>query len=66
MAATGVMQGISSNYAMFSAFAFLNALGTSGVYPLAFIIGNKVNYVHAINLMFYVNNSLTFLYISLF
>jgi len=39
MAATGVMQGLSTNYVMFATFAFLNAVGTSGVYPLAFIIG---------------------------
>uniref|UniRef100_A0A1B0BAM4 Major facilitator superfamily (MFS) profile domain-containing protein n=1 Tax=Glossina palpalis gambiensis TaxID=67801 RepID=A0A1B0BAM4_9MUSC len=39
MAATGVAQGLSWNYKSFLIFAFLNAVGTSGVYPLAFIIG---------------------------
>uniref|UniRef100_A0A1B0GFG9 Major facilitator superfamily (MFS) profile domain-containing protein n=1 Tax=Glossina morsitans morsitans TaxID=37546 RepID=A0A1B0GFG9_GLOMM len=39
MAATGVAQGLAWNYKSFLIFAFLNAVGTSGVYPLAFIIG---------------------------
>ncbi|KAM7345221.1 organic cation transporter protein isoform 2-T5 [Cochliomyia hominivorax] len=39
MAITGVGQGLAWNYNSFIIFAFLNAVGTSGVYPLAFIIG---------------------------
>lgn len=39
MSLTGVGQAVSSNYITFMVFAFLNAVGTSGVYPLAFVIG---------------------------
>lgn len=39
MAVTGVLQGVSWNYDSFLVFVFLNAVGTSAVYPLAFIIG---------------------------
>lgn len=39
MAITGVGQGLAWDYNSFLIFAFLNAVGTSGVYPLAFIIG---------------------------
>ena len=39
MSLTGVGQAVSTGYSMFLAFAFLNAVGTSGVYPLAFVIG---------------------------
>ena len=39
MSLTGVGQGLSSSYMMFIIFAFLNAVGTSGVYPLAFVLG---------------------------
>ncbi|XP_061397829.1 organic cation transporter protein [Musca vetustissima] len=39
MAVTGIAQGLAWNYNSFLVFAFLNAVGTSGVYPLAFIIG---------------------------
>lgn len=39
MAVTGVAQGLAWDYNSFLAFAFLNAVGTSGVYPLAFILG---------------------------
>lgn len=39
MSLTGIGQAISSSYIMFLTFAFLNAVGTSGVYPLAFVIG---------------------------
>ena len=39
MAITGIGQAISVNYIMFLAFVFLNAVGTSGVYPLAFVLG---------------------------
>lgn len=42
MSLTGIGQALSQDYITFSVFAFLNAVGTSGVYPLAFIIG-KVN-----------------------
>jgi MFS transporter, OCT family, solute carrier family 22 (organic cation transporter), member 4/5 len=39
MAFTGIGQAFSNNYLTFISFAFLNAVGTSGVYPLAFVIG---------------------------
>ncbi|CAD7011334.1 unnamed protein product [Ceratitis capitata] len=39
MAITGIAQGLAWDYNSFLIFAFLNAVGTSGVYPLAFIIG---------------------------
>jgi MFS transporter, OCT family, solute carrier family 22 (organic cation transporter), member 4/5 len=39
MSLTGIGQALSSNYTMFLIFAFLNAVGTSGVYPLAFVLG---------------------------
>ncbi|XP_067627649.1 organic cation transporter protein isoform X2 [Eurosta solidaginis] len=39
MAITGIAQGLAWDYNSFLVFAFLNAVGTSGVYPLAFIIG---------------------------
>ncbi|XP_017077108.1 organic cation transporter protein isoform X2 [Drosophila eugracilis] len=39
MALTGVAQALSWDYVSFLVFALLNAVGTSGVYPLAFIIG---------------------------
>uniref|UniRef100_T1PK99 Major Facilitator Superfamily protein n=1 Tax=Musca domestica TaxID=7370 RepID=T1PK99_MUSDO len=39
MAVTGIAQGLAWDYNSFLVFAFLNAVGTSGVYPLAFIIG---------------------------
>ncbi|KAL7031083.1 hypothetical protein ACKWTF_006893 [Chironomus riparius] len=39
MSITGVGQGLSNSYMMFIIFAFLNAVGTSGVYPLAFVLG---------------------------
>lgn len=39
MALTGVGQALAWNYTSFLVFALLNAIGTSGVYPLAFIIG---------------------------
>lgn len=39
MAVTGIAQGFAWDYNSFLIFAFLNAVGTSGVYPLAFIIG---------------------------
>lgn len=39
MALTGIGQAVASNYVTFATFALLNAMGTAGVYPLAFIIG---------------------------
>ena len=39
MSVTGVGQAISNGYPMFLIFSFLNAVGTSGVYPLAFVLG---------------------------
>ncbi|XP_063241777.1 organic cation transporter protein [Bacillus rossius redtenbacheri] len=39
MSVSGVAQAVSPDYATFQVFVFINALGTSGVYPLAFIIG---------------------------
>lgn len=39
MAITGIGQAISTNYITFTIFALLNAVGTAGVFPLAFIIG---------------------------
>ncbi|XP_037914472.1 organic cation transporter protein isoform X1 [Hermetia illucens] len=38
MSITGVLQGLAWDYGSFLIFAFLNAVGTSGVYPLAFIL----------------------------
>lgn len=39
MALSGIGQAISASYTAFIFFAYLNAVGTSSVYPLAFIIG---------------------------
>ena len=39
MSLTGIGQALSTGYIMFLGFAFLNAVGTSGVFPLAFVIG---------------------------
>ncbi|KAK7872603.1 hypothetical protein R5R35_001940 [Gryllus longicercus] len=39
MSVTGVAQAVAPDYIVFQVFVFLNALGTSGVFPLAFIIG---------------------------
>ncbi|XP_066993624.1 organic cation transporter protein isoform X2 [Anabrus simplex] len=39
MSITGIAQAVSPDYITFQVFVFINALGTSGVYPLAFIIG---------------------------
>ncbi|XP_060531615.1 organic cation transporter protein isoform X2 [Cylas formicarius] len=39
MTASGVAQVISPEYITFVTLVFVNALGTAGVYPLAFIIG---------------------------
>lgn len=39
MSLTGIAQAVASDYVTFQIFVFINALGTSGVYPLAFILG---------------------------
>ncbi|XP_059619885.1 solute carrier family 22 member 3 isoform X2 [Phlebotomus argentipes] len=39
MSITGIGQALSGDYITFIVFAYLNAVGTSGVYPLAFILG---------------------------
>ncbi|XP_017838012.1 organic cation transporter protein [Drosophila busckii] len=39
MGITGIGQALAWDYTSFLIFALLNAIGTSGVYPLAFIIG---------------------------
>lgn len=39
MSLAGIGQALSNSYAMFMVFSFLNAFGTSSIYPLAFIIG---------------------------
>jgi OCT family organic cation transporter-like MFS transporter 4/5 len=39
MSLTGIGQAASTSYEMFVTFAFLNAIGISGIYPLAFVLG---------------------------
>lgn len=39
MSVTGVGQAVANGYTTFLTFVFLNAIGTSGVYPLAFVLG---------------------------
>lgn len=39
MSLTGTSKAVSTSYQMFILFTFLNAVGTSAVFPLAFIIG---------------------------
>lgn len=39
MSVTGIGQAVSQSYLCFALFAFLNAVGTAGVFPLAFVIG---------------------------
>jgi MFS transporter, OCT family, solute carrier family 22 (organic cation transporter), member 4/5 len=39
MSLTGIAQAFSTNYEMFVTFVFLNAIGISGIYPLAFVLG---------------------------
>lgn len=39
MAATGVLNALSNSYTMFTVFTFLNALGSSAIFPLVFTIG---------------------------
>lgn len=41
MSVSGVAQIFSTEYVTFTTLIFIHALGTSGVYPLAFILGNK-------------------------
>lgn len=55
MSLTGIAQALSKDYITFSVFAFLNAVGTSGVYPLAFIIGKLI--------LFILNRLLEYIYI---
>lgn len=39
MTVAGIGQVLSNSYNVFNVFVFLNAVGTAGIYPLAFIIG---------------------------
>lgn len=39
MSLTGIGQAFAINYEMFVIFAFLNAIGISGIFPLAFVMG---------------------------
>lgn len=39
MSLTGIGQAFATNYEMFVTFAFLNAIGISGIFPLAFVMG---------------------------
>ena len=39
MSLTGIGQAFSTSYEMFVTFAFLNAIGISGIFPLAFVMG---------------------------
>lgn len=39
MTSTGIGQVLANSYSVFNVFVFLNAVGTAGIYPLAFIIG---------------------------
>lgn len=48
MSLTGIGLALSNDYITFAIFNFLNAVGTSGVFPLAFIIGNS-NYLFKVN-----------------
>lgn len=41
MSLTGIGQGLAQNYLMYQIFAFLNALGNAGMYPLIFVIGKN-------------------------
>lgn len=45
MAITGIGQAIANSYIMFILFAYLNAVGTSAVFPLAFIIGERARFI---------------------
>jgi len=39
LAVSGVAQAFSPDYYTFQLFVFLNAMGTAGVFPLAFVLG---------------------------
>lgn len=39
MSLTGIGQALATSYEMFVTFAFLNAIGISGIFPLAFVLG---------------------------
>jgi OCT family organic cation transporter-like MFS transporter 4/5 len=39
MSVAGIAQAVSPDYITFQVFVFISAVGTAGVYPLAFIIG---------------------------
>ncbi|KAJ8942924.1 hypothetical protein NQ314_009899 [Rhamnusium bicolor] len=41
MSISGAAQVLSPEYVTFIVLVFVNALGTAGVYPLAFIIGKN-------------------------
>lgn len=45
MSITGIAQALSNDYISFLVLNFLNAIGTSGVYPLAFILGERRQYI---------------------
>lgn len=42
MSITGICQALAWNYQAFIVFAFLNAIGISGVYPMAFVLGMEL------------------------
>lgn len=42
MSISGAVQVVSPEYVTFVSLVFINALGTAGVYPLAFIIGKII------------------------
>jgi OCT family organic cation transporter-like MFS transporter 4/5 len=39
MSLSGIAQAAAPDYGTFQVLVFINALGTAGVYPLAFIMG---------------------------
>jgi OCT family organic cation transporter-like MFS transporter 4/5 len=41
MSVAGVAETMAPDYVTFQLFVFMNAVGTSGVYPLAFICGKS-------------------------
>lgn len=44
MSISGILQVVSPDYVTFVVLIFINALGTSGVYPLAFILGKYIHF----------------------
>lgn len=44
MSCTGIAQALCNSYIPFLILNFLNAVGTSGVYPMAFILGESGSY----------------------